>query len=281
MSSMQDKTVLITGATDGIGRITAEMMAKAGATLLLHGRSQEKIQRAIDEIKQATGNDKTFGYQADFASLAQVKALGEQVIAEHPRLDVVINNAGLGPGSRSNPARQVSQDGHELIFQVNYLATALLSLQLMPALHQAKGRLINIASEAQAPLQFEHMMEAIGFPAYAQSKLAVINFSLSLAERVRDLGVTVNALDPGSFLNTRMVKETWGESARSPESGALAHLFLAAAPELEQVTGQFFSELRTAQAHEQAYEKEAQNRLWDFTQSTLGALNSSSNARSQ
>lgn len=267
--SMQEKTVLITGATDGIGRITAEKMAQRGATVLLHGRSPKKITQAINEINEASGSDKVFGYQADFSSLTQVKQLAEKVLAEHPKLDVLINNAGLGPGSRQSPSYQQSEDGHELIFQVNYLATALLALQLMPALKKAQGRLINIASEAQAPLDFDHLMEATGFPAYAQSKLAVISFSLYLAEQVRDSGVTVNALDPGSFLNTNMVKETWGESARSPESGAQAHLFLACAPELEQVTGQFFCELRAAQAHEKAYAPQAQQRLWEWTLKVL------------
>ncbi|WP_120497398.1 SDR family NAD(P)-dependent oxidoreductase [Kiloniella sp. EL199] len=270
------RKVLITGATDGVGRITAEKMAIRGATVLVHGRSATKIAAAVEELKQKTGNDQVFGYKADLGSLAEVRDLAEQITSEHPALDVLINNAGLGPGSSEDQLKRlVSQDGYELRLQVNYLATVLLSQLLLPALEKAHGRIINIASAAQSPVQFDDIMLEQGFTAskaYAQSKLAVVIFSLFYAEQVRDRNVTVNALDPGSFLNTRMVKEAYGSSAVSPETGARAHVFLACASELDAVTGQYFDQMKPGKAHEQAYNEEDQEHLWQVTNQLLSGI---------
>ena len=148
----------------------------------------------------------------------------------------------------------------------------MLCKLLLPALKLAKGRIINIASAAQLPLQFDDLMMEKKFnssSAYAQSKLAVIMFSLLFAKKNRDEGVTVNSLDPGSFLNTRMVKQAYGATENSPESGAITQLFLACAPELKGVTMQYFSQLRPAKANEQAYDVIAQQRLWEVTNKLL------------
>ncbi len=268
--AMNGKTVLITGSTGGIGRITAEKMARAGATVLVHGPSADKVDAAVAEIRKATGNDRVHGYAANFGKLSEVRALGDTVLSQHPELDVLINNAGIGPGSPDKQSQRLtSEDGYELIFQVNYLATALLSQLLLPALKRTRGRLINIASEAQAPLDFEDLTGATGFGAYAHSKLAVVLFSLYFAEQVRDDHVNVYALDPGSFLNTRMVQETWGPSSRNPEIGANAHMYLACSPELASVTGQFFIGQRASTAHGQAYDPAAQEQLWRTTAQLL------------
>lgn len=271
--TMHNKTVLITGSTDGVGRITAEKLALRGATVLIHGRSADKISSTVKCIKQITGNDNIYGYQADLGFLVQTRQLAERVLSEHPKLDILINNAGVGPGgSEEQLKRTVSEEGYELRFQVNYLATAMLCQLLLPALKLAKGRIINIASAAQMPLKFEDLMMEKKFnssSAYAQSKLAVIMFSLLFAEKIRDEGITVNALDPGSFLNTRMVQQAYGVTGNSPDTGAIAQLFLACAPELNGVTMQYFSQLRPAKANEQAYDLIAQQRLWEITNQLL------------
>lgn len=272
-SSMSSKTVLITGSTDGVGRITAEKLALRGATVLIHGRSADKISSTVESIKQITRNDNIYGYQADLGFLAQTQQLAERVLSEHSILDILINNAGIGPSSSKDQLKRIlSEDGYELRFQINYLATAMLCHLLLPALKLAKGRIINIASAAQLPLQFDDLMMENKFnssSAYAQSKLAVIMFSFLFAKKVRDECVTVNALDPGSFLNTRMVQQAYGVTGNSPESGAIAQLFLASAPELNGVTMQYFSQLRPAKANAQAYDFLAQQRLWEITNQLL------------
>jgi NAD(P)-dependent dehydrogenase (short-subunit alcohol dehydrogenase family) len=274
--SMRDKTVLITGATDGIGRITAEKLASRGATVLIHGRSMSKLQATVDSIKQTTGNMKIFSYQADFNSLLQVNLFADKLMSEHPKLDVLINNAGVGPGASDDKFnRLLSEDGYELRFQVNYLVTVLLCQKLLPALTLAQGRIINIASEAQQSLQLSDLMIEHGFSApeaYAKSKLAVIMFSFFFAELVKDNNVSVNALNPGSFLNTSMVQQAYGFSAGDAESGALTQLYLACRPELNGVTGKYFSLLQLAKANEQAYDVGVQKALWLHTEKLLRAV---------
>ena len=270
---MNKKTILITGATSGIGRITAEKLAQRGDTVLIHGRSQEKIDATVKEIKESTSNQSVFGYQADLNKLSDVKRLSEQVLSDYLELDVLINNAGLGPGTDETQTKTLmSEDGYELIFQINYLATVLLSQRLLPALKKAQGRIVNVASAAQAPLELETIMQAQGMSAYAQSKLAVITFSMFFAEYIRDDLVTVNALDPGSLLNTRMVKDAFGESERSPEIGANAQVLLATSSDLKSVTGEYFCEGKKAQPNELAYDLEIQKKLWEKTQGWLGSF---------
>ncbi|PKH87524.1 SDR family NAD(P)-dependent oxidoreductase [Colwellia sp. Bg11-28] len=271
--TMHNKTVLITGSTDGVGRITAEKLALRGATVLIHGRSINKINDTVESIKETTGNVQVYGYHADLSALVQIRHLAEEILSDHPKLDVLINNAGVGPGpSEKQFMRTISEEGYELRFAVNYLATAMLCELLLPALTLTQGRIINIASAAQRPLKFDDLMMKNAFnasSAYAQSKLAVVMFSTFFAEQIRDEGITINALDPGSFLNTRMVQQAYGGSNNSPESGALAQLFLACAPELNGVTGQYFTQLRPDRANEQAYNLTAQKRLWALTKQLI------------
>ncbi|WP_087020207.1 SDR family NAD(P)-dependent oxidoreductase [Thaumasiovibrio subtropicus] len=272
-SDMTGKTVLITGATDGIGRITATKLAELGATVLLHGRNPAKIDAAIQEIKATTGNEHIIGYQADFADLNQVKQLATAVQNDYSRVDVLINNAGLGPGDeQSQLTTNKSIHGYEMIFQVNYLAIAMLTLALLPAIKRAHGRIVNVASAAQAPLDFDNLMLQGGFPAYAHSKLAVIMFSFALSKQLEDEQVNINALDPGSYLNTNIVKETYGGSSRSPEIGALAQLQLATGKNTADITGRYYSEMNEARAHAQAYDSAAQTQLLAKTEQWLSAL---------
>src|SRR5262245_57305839 len=190
---MAGKTVLITGSTDGVGRYVAARLAADGAKVLIHGRDAARAKTLIDEIKQAGHASPRF-YQADLSSLAGVRALADTVIADHKRLDVFISNAGIG-SQNQGPGRQVSADGHELRFAVNYLAGFLLAYRLLPLLKAAvPARIVNVASLGQHPIDFDDVMitkNYSGSRAYAQSKLAQIMFTIDLAAELKDQRITV------------------------------------------------------------------------------------------
>ena len=269
-------TVLITGASDGLGRGVAERLAGEGATLHLHGRDAEKLARAADEIAAATGNERIATHVADFASLAQVRALADEVEAGAERLDVLVNNAGIGSGKPELPSRQESADGHELRFAVNYLAGFLLTLRLLDLLRRsAPARVVNVASRGQQPIDFDDPMIERGYfgkRAYSQSKLAQISFGFELAERLGpESGVAVNSLHPSTFMPTKMVIEEWGETVDSLDQGIDAVARLATAAELEGVSGRFFDRQAEARAAEQAYDPEARRRLWELSLELTGA----------
>jgi NAD(P)-dependent dehydrogenase (short-subunit alcohol dehydrogenase family) len=275
--TVSEQTILITGATDGLGRAMARELASRDATVLLHGRSETRLQDTLDEIRKATGSDRLRAYRGDFASLQEVGRLGEKVVAEQERLDVLINNAGIGGGTRSEPRRE-SADGYELRFAVNYLAPFLLTHHLLPLIRRsAPARIVNVASVGQAPIDFDDVMLERGYDgyrAYAQSKLAQIMFTIELAERLRaegETGVTVNALHPASLMNTKMVLESFGYTMSTIEDGVAATLRLAISPELDGVSGRYFDRWHEASADEQAYDPEARRRLWSLSEE-LGEL---------
>jgi len=264
-----DQTILITGATDGLGKATAREVARRGATVLLHGRDQARGEAALRGIRQAAESDRLRFYLADFSALAQVRRMAEEVRTDCDRLDLVINNAGIGGPS----GRQESLDGYELCFAVNYLAPFLLTGLLLPLLrHSAPSRIVNIASAGQAPLDFDDLMLKRHYEplrAYRQSKLAQILYTFELADRLRaagEAGVTVNALHPASLMPTRMVYEMFGSPMSTLEEGTEATLHVAISPELDGVTGRYFNRKHEARAHEQAYDPEARRRLWEISE---------------
>lgn len=266
MDSHRDKVVLITGATDGLGRHVAQDLASQGMTVLLHGRNAEKGRAVVADIARATGRRDLQYYNADLSSLDAVRGLADKIQANHERLDVLINNAGLGAGSRGS-ARRVSPDGYELRFAVNYLAPFVLTRRLMPLLRRsAPSRIVNVASVGQQPIDFDDVMlenEYDGLRAYRQSKLALVMFTFDLAEDLAGSGVTANSLHPATFMNTNMVYESdyFGSPMTTVEQGALAVEQLAASAKLEGVTGEYFDGMHRAKADPQAYDREARRRL--------------------
>ena len=271
---------MITGATDGLGRALARELASRDARVLLHGRSETRLQETLGEIREATGSDRLRAYRADFSSLEEVGRLGEQLLSEQQRLDVLINNAGIGGGRRSEPRRE-SSDGHELRFAVNYLAPFLLTHLLLPLVRRsAPARVVNVASVGQVPIDFDDVMLQRGYDgyrAYAQSKLAQIMFTIELAERLRaggETGVTVNALHPASLMNTKMVLESFGYTMSTIEDGVEAVLRLAVSPELDGVSGRYFDRLHEARADAQAYDPQARRRLWALSEELSGLMRS-------
>jgi NAD(P)-dependent dehydrogenase (short-subunit alcohol dehydrogenase family) len=260
---MTGKTVLITGSTDGVGRYVAAKLAAAGANVLIHGRDKARAETLADEIRREGHGDATF-YQADLSSLAGARKLAETVIAEHKRLDVFISNAGIGSMSPKSE-RQLSADGHELRFAVNYLSGFLLARLLLPLLKASvPSRIVNVASLGQHPLDFDDVMLTKGYTgtrAYAQSKLAQIMFTIDLAGEIDGSGVTVNALHPATYMNTTMVREGGITPISTVEQGGDAILHLAAGDDMAGKTGLFFNGMQPSKANAQAYDGAARQRL--------------------
>ena len=271
-SGLHDKTVVITGSTDGVGKLVARRLAEAGAHVLLHGRSAERGARALDEIRQATGNQHLEYFLGDLASLDEVRRLAAAILQKHSRIDILINNAGIGGGPRGRAVREVSRDGVELRFAVNYLAPFLLTQLLLPTIiSSAPARIVNVSSIEQYPIDFDNVMlerDYDGFRAYQQSKLAQIMFTIDLAARLKtqQIDVTSNALHPSSLMPTKMVREAFGNQTMSTlEDGADAIMFVATSPELAETTGAYFDRTRRVRAEDQAYDAEARRRLWDLS----------------
>ncbi|WP_396446450.1 SDR family NAD(P)-dependent oxidoreductase [Actinomadura sp.] len=252
MRPIDQQTILITGATDGLGRALAARLAAEGATVLVHGRDDQRGKATLQEI-----GGRTSWYRADLSSLAETRALAEAVRADHPRLDVLVNNAGIaGPDSW-----QASADGHELTFAVNYLSHYLLTRLLLPTLvSSAPARIVNVSSLGQQAIDFDDVMltrRYRPFGAYCQSKLAQILFTIDLADELAGTGVTANALHPATFMPTKMVSSP----VSTLEEGVEATHRLVTDPALDDVSGRFFNGLHEGRADDQAYDPEARARL--------------------
>jgi NAD(P)-dependent dehydrogenase (short-subunit alcohol dehydrogenase family) len=235
-------TVLVTGSTDGLGRALAGELAGRGHDVVVHGRSRERVDAVARQVGAAGS------HVADFARFDDVRALAEAASG----IDVLVNNAGL-----VSAQRQLSADGHELTFQVNYLAGFLLTLLMLPP------RTVNVASIGQRALDFDDLMLERGYEgyrAYAQSKLAQIMFTFELAERRSDL--SVNALHPATLMDTKMVRETFGAARSTVAEGVEATARLV---EIDDVSGRYFDGLRQARADRMAYDRGARRRLWDVS----------------
>jgi len=260
---LADKTVLITGSTDGVGRRVAVRLGEMGARVLVHGRDRARGDAVLAEIR-ATGNDRVSFHQADLASLAEVRRLAECVRQDQARLDILINNAGIGSAG-SHGRRQTSQDGHELRFAVNYLAGFLLTHLLLPVLRaSAPARIVNVASAGQHPIDFDDVMLTRGYSggrAYTQSKLAQIMMTVDLAGELAGSGVTVTCLHPATYMDTTMVRQAGTTPISTVEEGADAILNLAVSPALEGRTGLYFNRQHEARADPQAYDADARRRL--------------------
>lgn len=263
------KTVLITGATDGLGRALAHRLAADNATLILHGRDPDKLARTADEISNYHGVKRPRTALADLAELAQVRRLAAEVREAVDRLDVFVSNAGIGAGEPDGRTRRTSLDGHELRFAVNYLAGFLLTLELLPLLRaSAPARIVNVASIGQHPLHLDDLMLEHGYSgtrAYGQSKLAQIMSGFELAERVPACEVTVNSLHPATYMPTKMVLAEVGHHIDSLSEGVASTRRLVTDPDLEATTGRFFDRTREARAHVQAYDPAVRAELWATT----------------
>jgi NAD(P)-dependent dehydrogenase (short-subunit alcohol dehydrogenase family) len=265
MRDPSEAVILVTGATDGLGKQVALELAGRGATVLLHGRNRGRLEATREEIGRETGDERPRPYLADLSSLGEVRALAGRILSDHDRLDVLVNNAGI-----IVPERAESEDGYELTFAVNYLSHFLLTSLLLPLLRDAApARIVNVASAGQSPVDFDDVMLERGYDglrAYRRSKLAQIMFSFELAERLRDSGVTANALHPASLMETKMVLETFGRATSTVREGTEATVRLVVSRELEGVTGRYYDGRREARANPQAYDAGARGRLWALSE---------------
>jgi NAD(P)-dependent dehydrogenase (short-subunit alcohol dehydrogenase family) len=247
------QTVLITGATDGLGRTLAHRLAADGAALILHGRDPGKLERTADDIRDDHRVARPRTVLADLADLSQVRRMAADIQQDTDHLDVLVSNAGIGSGEPDGRTRRTSADGYELRFAVNYLAGFLLTRDLLPLLRRsAPARIVNVASIGQHPLDFADLMlerRYTGTRAYGQSKLAQIMSGFELASRVPAAEVTVNSLHPATFMPTKIVLTEIGYHVDSLEEGVAATTRLAADSALAGVSGQFFDRTRPATAH--------------------------------
>ena len=281
--TLDGKTVLITGATGGIGLAAAVALARQGAQLVLVGRNQARGLDAISEIRRRAGSDRAEFLRADFASLAEVRRLALAFVAEERPLHVLINNAGT-----MNTSRRLTVDGFEEMFAVNHLAHFLLTRLLLPRLQEcAPARIVHVASNAHAFCKgmrwhdLSHERGFSAFPAYGHSKLANILFSGELARRLRGTGVTSNALHPGAVASGigtnngvagRLVPLLLKPFFRSPAKGAETAVYLASAAEVDGVTGKYFLDSKPVDPKPWALDTNAAGRLWVTSEKLLGDL---------
>ena len=231
------KSILITGSTDGIGKLVALQLAKEDQVVYLHGRNSEKLSAVVSEVKNTSGNKNVKGFVADFSDLGAVRKMADLILQEIPYLDVLINNAGVYKSSVSK-----TKDNLDIRFAVNYFAPYILTNKLLPLLKKGNDpRIINLSSAAQAPVSFEAMSGEIPLTemeAYAQSKLALTMWSMYLAAEEPDLNVI--PVNPGSLLDTKMVKEGWGFHRSSADKGRDILYDLAILEKYKGASGKYF-----------------------------------------
>lgn len=277
---MIGKIVVVTGANAGIGKATALGLARMGATVVLLCRSKSKGEAAQAEIKAASDNPQIDLILADFASLAAVRRAAETFQARYDRLDVLVNNAGLYLGERL-----LSADGYEMTFAVNHLAPFLLTNLLLEQLQAgAPSRIVNVSSGAHAAgrIRFDDLQATRryqGFRVYADSKLANILFTTELARRLAGTGVTANSLHPGAVASN-FALDTGGffgqlfklarPFMRTSEQGAQTSIYLASAPEVADVSGQYFTDNKPARTAPQANDAAVARRLWEVSAELVG-----------
>ncbi len=277
---MQGKICLVTGATAGIGRVTARELARQGATVIVAGRNAEKSAAVVEQIKQQTGNPNVAYLLADLSSQSEVRALANQFKRQYPRLDVLVNNAGA-----MFLRRQESADGIEMTFALNHLNYFLLTNLLLDTLiANAPARIVNVASRAHvgvAGLNFDDLQNQkgyFGWRAYGQSKLCNVLFTYELARRLEGTSVSANALHPG-LVATRFGSNNTGLSwiwtfvnlfALSAEEGAQTPIYLAASPEVEGVTGRYFYQSKALPSSKASYDAQAARRLWQVSEQMTG-----------
>jgi NAD(P)-dependent dehydrogenase (short-subunit alcohol dehydrogenase family) len=257
---VKGKTVLITGSTDGVGRYVAERLAAQGWRVIVHGRDRSRGEAVVERIIQGGGEARFLA--ADLSSLAEVRSLAEAVRREGDGLDALVNNAGIGT---SGAKRELSADGLELRFAVNYLAGFLLTRLLLPMLESREAaRIVNVASAGQQPIDFSDVMLVHGYSgvrAYCQSKLAQILFTVDLARELAERDVMVNSLHPATYMDTTMVRLSGVQPISTVEQGGAAILQLVESPELAGRSGLYFSGMQESRANPQAYDEDARRRL--------------------
>lgn len=279
-STMQGKICLVTGATSGIGLVTAQALAQQGATVVLVGRNPERSTAIVNRIQQETGNPQVSCLVADLSVQAQVRQLAGEVQHRFSHLDLLLNNAGALFSRRG-----LSVDGIEMTLALNHLAYFLLTHLLLDTLKvSAAARIVNVSSNAHSGAQFDfadpqgaHRYR--GWDAYCQSKLANLLFTYELARRLAGTGITTNAVHPG-FVATGFGHNNRGLyslfvriaqlTALSPAQGAETLIYLATSPEVEGVTGKYFVKKHPVESSRASYDQATAQRLWQLSAELTG-----------
>ncbi len=262
------KTILITGSTDGIGKESAFQLAALGHRVLIHGRSPEKVEQTIIEAKKLTGNNNIAGYIADLSSLQEVKEMAVALLDFENKLDILLNNAGVIMKSY-----QLSDEGLEMTFSVNHLSHFYLSGLLLPILlKNGKAKIINLSSMVHSgSIDFDKLMDPVFFDsvnAYSLSKLCNVLFTYKLSDILKNTGITVNCMHPG-VINTRMLMETWGPIGSPVKEGAEREVFLIESGITDTLTGKYFQDDRERKSSPVSYDKRTQTTLWNLSLSLL------------
>ena len=276
---MGGKVALVTGGTSGIGKATAMALSAMGTDVVVVGRDRERGERAVEEIRAQTGGRVDLAL-ADLSSQAEVRALAEEFKRRYDRLDVLVNNAGLVQSTRTETV-----DGLESTFATNHLAPFLLTNLLLDMLQQsAPSRVVTVSSEAErwGNIDFDDLQSKKnyrGFPVYGMTKLANIMFTYELAERLEGTGVTATCMHPGA-VNTRFGTNNWGPMTilfrlfkplmRTPDQGADTVIWLAASPEVEGVSGRYYSDRKPLEPKKIANDPAARRRLWEESERLTG-----------
>ena len=265
------KVILITGATDGIGLATAEMLVARGHHVLLHGRSPAKLEAAEKSLSDIAGGGPIESYVADLSRIGDVEALAKAVLEGHARLDVLINNAGV-----LRTPEPVAGNGLDVRFVVNTLAPYLLTQRLIPLLGSS-GRVVNLSSAAQAPVDARAISGQIevddDFNAYAQSKLAITMWSRHMAQELGENGPMIVAVNPGSLLGSKMVKEGFGVDGGDIAIGADILTRAALTEEFESASGLYFDNDsgKFASPHQDALDTQKTAEIIDVIETILAA----------
>jgi len=262
--SLQGKSILITGATDGIGKETAHALAALGAHTIIHGRDPRKTARVKEEVIVASGNSNVETVVADLQAMANVRDLADEIRSRVDHLDVLINNAGT-----YQQTYQETPDGFEMNFAVNHLAPFLLTNLLLDLLKDsAPARIITVSSSAHksARVDLENLnaeKKFHGWGAYCLSKLGNLLFTFALARRLEGSGVTANALHPGT-IDTKMLAKL-GLEGKPVEKGAETPVYLASSPEVAHISGEYFRSKQIAEPSEAARDQHLQEKFWQIS----------------
>ena len=264
---MIHKRILISGSTDGIGKQTALELALSGQEVIIHGRDPEKVRQTTQEISKKADNGLVDGLTADFKSLDQVRKMVDELYGKYDYLDVLINNAGIYMNNY-----ELSEDGYEMTFAVNHLATFMLSLKLLQLVKRSyQGRIITVASaahESSTSLDFkqlQHRAEYNAYDAYAQSKLCNVLFCYELHEKLKNTPITSNCLHPG-VINTKLLHQAFSINGDATEEGASTSIYLAIAPELENISGKYFVQKKIKRSSRYSYDPEMRKKLWEVSE---------------
>jgi retinol dehydrogenase 14 len=268
--SARGKRILVTGATGGIGYATAAELARQGAHVIVHGRTEAKAEAAANALRRDTGGTLD-SLAADLSTVGAATALAQQVLARYNHLDVLVSNAGVFMQTRT-----LTADGLETTWAVNHLAPFVLANSLLPLLvASAPSRIVIVSSDAHfgAKVDFDNLQgerRYDGHRAYAQSKLCNVLHAYALARRLAGQGVTVNALHPG-VIATALLKAGWGGGGASLAKGAQTPVYVAVDDAVAQVTGEYFENRRATASAKSTYDAALQERLWAVSEAASAA----------